>query len=202
MAENEVTPEMLAEQIRQLKIEDILLSTVSTLAQLAYAKLDGKRRRAGAAGDRRDRRRSSRRSKAALDEQVVRDFEQSLANLQLGLRGRGRRREPPELGHASGRPDSPDDGCADRVASRPAALCEPNGRRQAASPELCESRRPMDFFTDHPVLFALVCAGVAVGVRHLADRLAAPAARRQRAHARDRARRAGGRGGLPAPAVH
>ena len=42
MAEDELTPEKLAEQIRLLKIEDILLSTVSTLGQLAYAKLDAK----------------------------------------------------------------------------------------------------------------------------------------------------------------
>jgi len=34
VADDDVTPEQLADQIRQLKIEDILLSTVSTLGQL------------------------------------------------------------------------------------------------------------------------------------------------------------------------
>jgi hypothetical protein len=84
VAENEVTPEMLAEQIRQLKIEDILLSTVSTLGQLAYAKLDGKDvEQARLAID----------AIAALlptlegrvDEQVLRDFRQLLANLRMAF---------------------------------------------------------------------------------------------------------------------
>jgi hypothetical protein len=84
VAENEVTPEMLAEQIRQLKIEDILLSTVSTLGQLAYAKLDGKDvEQARLAID----------AIAALlpalegrvDGQVIRDFKQLLANLRLAF---------------------------------------------------------------------------------------------------------------------
>ena len=39
MGEDALTPEKLAEQIRLLKIEDILVSTVMTLGQLAYAKL-------------------------------------------------------------------------------------------------------------------------------------------------------------------
>jgi len=34
------TPEELAEQIRALRIDDILLTTVTTLGQLAYAKLE------------------------------------------------------------------------------------------------------------------------------------------------------------------
>jgi hypothetical protein len=84
VAENEVTPEMLAEQIRQLKIEDILLSTVSTLGQLAYAKLDGN---------------DVEQARLAIDaiavllptlegrvdEQVIRDFKQLLANLRLSF---------------------------------------------------------------------------------------------------------------------
>ena len=58
------------------------------------------------------------------------------------------------------------------------------------------------FFQDHAVLFALICALVAVPARSLPDAVAAPPAGRQRAHAGDRARRAGGRGGLPQEAVH
>ena len=36
MAEGELTPEQLAEQIKALKVSDLLLSTVSTLGQLAF----------------------------------------------------------------------------------------------------------------------------------------------------------------------
>jgi hypothetical protein len=36
----EITPEQLLEQIRQLKVSDVLLSTLTTVAQLAYAKLE------------------------------------------------------------------------------------------------------------------------------------------------------------------
>jgi len=82
VAEDEVTPEKLAEQIRQLKIQDILLSTVSTLGQLAYAKLDAKEL---------DQARLAIDAIAAVlptleqhvDEQGLRDFKQLLANLRL-----------------------------------------------------------------------------------------------------------------------
>ena len=84
MADDDVTPEKLAEQIRQLKIEDIVLSTISTLGQLAYAKLDG--------GEL-DQARLAIDAIAALlgtlegqnDEQVLRDFKQLLANLHLAF---------------------------------------------------------------------------------------------------------------------
>jgi hypothetical protein len=36
----ELTPEQLVEQIKQLRIDTILLSTLSTLAQLGFAKLE------------------------------------------------------------------------------------------------------------------------------------------------------------------
>jgi hypothetical protein len=82
VAEDELTPEKLAEQIRQLKIEDILLSTVSTLGQLAYAKLDAKEL---------DQARLAIDAIAAVlptleqrvDEQLLRDFKQLLANLRM-----------------------------------------------------------------------------------------------------------------------
>ena len=64
------------------------------------------------------------------------------------------------------------------------------------------SRRIMDFFNDHAVLFALLVLGGRDPVRALPHVVAAPAARRQRAHAGDRARHSGGRGGVPAEAVH
>ena len=40
MSEPELTPEQLIEQIKQLKVADLVLSTVTTLAQLGYAKLE------------------------------------------------------------------------------------------------------------------------------------------------------------------
>ena len=40
MSEPELTPEQLIEQIKQLRVADLVLSTVTTLAQIAYAKLE------------------------------------------------------------------------------------------------------------------------------------------------------------------
>jgi hypothetical protein len=82
VGEREFTPEQFAEQIRQLKVADILLSTVSTLGQLAYVKLDAKQ--LGEA-------RLAIDGIAALlptleghtDAQTLRDFNQLLANVRL-----------------------------------------------------------------------------------------------------------------------
>ena len=40
MSEPELSPEQLIEQIKQLRVADLVLSTVTTLAQIAYAKLE------------------------------------------------------------------------------------------------------------------------------------------------------------------
>ena len=83
-APQELTPEELLEHIRQMKVSDLLLSTISTVAQLGYAKLDP-------AG------RDLEQAKLAIDsltalvpvlegsvpEDVLRDFSQVTANLQL-----------------------------------------------------------------------------------------------------------------------
>ena len=82
VAEEDFTPEQLAEQIRQLKVADILLSTISTLGQLAYVKLDAKQL---------DEARLAIDGIAALlpaleghsDEQTLRDFNQLLANVRI-----------------------------------------------------------------------------------------------------------------------
>ena len=82
MADEELTPEKLAEQIRLLKIEDIVLSTVTTLGQLTYAKLDAREL---------DQARLAIDAIAALlptledrvDAQIVRDFKRLLANLRM-----------------------------------------------------------------------------------------------------------------------
>jgi Domain of unknown function (DUF1844) len=44
VSEPELTPEQLIEQIKQLKVADLVLSTVTTLAQLGYAKLEDQSR--------------------------------------------------------------------------------------------------------------------------------------------------------------
>jgi hypothetical protein len=81
---DEPTAEDLAEQIRRLKIEDILFSTISTLGQLAYAKLDAREL---------DQARLAIDAIAALlqtlderaDAHVLRDFRQLLANVRLSF---------------------------------------------------------------------------------------------------------------------
>jgi hypothetical protein len=80
----ELSAEELLEHIRRMKVSDLLLSTISTVAQLGYAKLDP-------AG------RDLEQAKLAIDslralvpvlegavaEEVLRDFNQVTANLQL-----------------------------------------------------------------------------------------------------------------------
>ena len=82
MAEPEPTGEQLAEQIRALKISDLVLSTVSTLGQLTYVKIEANEL---------DEARLAIDAIAALlpvldgraDAQLVRDFVQLLANVRL-----------------------------------------------------------------------------------------------------------------------
>lgn len=80
----ELSAEELLEQIRRMKVSDLLLSTISTVAQLGYAKLDP-------AG------RDLEQAKLAIEslralvpvlegsvaEEVLRDFKQVTSNLQL-----------------------------------------------------------------------------------------------------------------------
>jgi hypothetical protein len=82
--DEELTPEELLEHIRRMKVSDLLLSTISTVAQLGYAKLEP-------AG------RDLEQAKLAIDslsalvpvlegavhEDVLRDFNQVTANLKL-----------------------------------------------------------------------------------------------------------------------
>ena len=44
MSEPELSPEQLVEAIKRMKVSDLLVSTVTTLAQLGYAKLDDETR--------------------------------------------------------------------------------------------------------------------------------------------------------------
>ena len=84
MADERPAPEDLAEQFSRLKVTDILFSTMSTIAQLGYAKLG-------------DEARDLEQAQVAIEslrallpvlegnapEEVVRDYRQAVANLQL-----------------------------------------------------------------------------------------------------------------------
>ena len=80
----ELTPEELLEHIRRMKVSDLLLSTISTVAQLGYAKLDP----AGRDLEQAKLAIESLRAivpvlEGSVPEEVVRDFNQVTANLQL-----------------------------------------------------------------------------------------------------------------------
>jgi hypothetical protein len=80
----ELTPEELLEHIRRMKVSDLLLSTITTVAQLGYAKLDP-------AGRDLEQAKLAIESlrvivpvlEGAVPEEVLRDFNQVTANLQL-----------------------------------------------------------------------------------------------------------------------
>jgi hypothetical protein len=80
----EITPEQLLEHIRQMKVSDLLVSTVATVGQLGYAKLDPEAR------DLDQARLAIEALKAlvpllegSVEQQAIRDFNQLVANLQL-----------------------------------------------------------------------------------------------------------------------
>lgn len=85
MAEpKEPTPEELLDAVRSMKVTDLVLSTVATLAQLGFAKLDESTR------DLEQARLAIEAMKAllatlegAIPEEVLRDFNQVVANLQV-----------------------------------------------------------------------------------------------------------------------
>ena len=82
--QEELSAEELLEHIRRMKVSDLLLSTISTVAQLGYAKLDP-------AGRDLEQAKLAIESLRALvpvlegsvSEEVLRDFNQVTANLQL-----------------------------------------------------------------------------------------------------------------------
>ena len=84
MADERPEPDDLLEQFSRLKVTDILFSTMSTIAQLGYAKLGNEARdleQAQVAIE------SLRALLPVLEgnapEEVVRDYRQAVANLQL-----------------------------------------------------------------------------------------------------------------------
>ena len=93
MAED-ITPEKLAEELGKLRIEDLVLSTVTTLGQLAYVKLEAKDL---------DQARLAIDAMAALlptleeraDATVMRDYKQLLANARLAYANAASAADPP-----------------------------------------------------------------------------------------------------------
>jgi hypothetical protein len=82
--EGEPTQQELFDQIRRLKVSDVLLSTLPTLAQLGYAKLEPELR------DLEQARLAVEGMRAlvpvlegVVPEEVLRDFRQVISNLQL-----------------------------------------------------------------------------------------------------------------------
>jgi hypothetical protein len=80
----EIAPEDLVAAIRKMKVSDLLLSTISTTAQLGYAKLEPESR------DLEQARLAIESTKAllpvlegAVEKEVLGDFNQLVANLQL-----------------------------------------------------------------------------------------------------------------------
>ena len=80
----EITPEQLLEHIRRMKVSDLLVSTIATVGQLGYAKLDPEAR------DLDQARLAIETLKAlvpllegSVPAESIRDFNQLVANLQL-----------------------------------------------------------------------------------------------------------------------
>jgi hypothetical protein len=99
----ELTPEELLEHIRRMKVSDLLLSTITTVAQLGYAKLDP-------AGRDLEQARLAIESlrvlvpvlEGAVPEEVLRDFSQVTANLQLAYAKAAE--EKPDAGEPTSEP--------------------------------------------------------------------------------------------------
>jgi hypothetical protein len=101
----EPTPEELLEAVRQMKVSDVLLSTLATMAQLGYTKLDESSR------DLDQARLAIEASRALTDvlegsvpEEVLRDFKQVVANMQLAYAAAAAEAEKPPDGPASNEP--------------------------------------------------------------------------------------------------
>jgi hypothetical protein len=82
--EPELTAEQLAEAIRRMRVSDLLLSTMSTMAQIGYAKLDPASRDLAQAHLAIETLRALVPVlEGAVPEDAVRDFRQVIANLQI-----------------------------------------------------------------------------------------------------------------------
>jgi hypothetical protein len=81
----EPTAEQLIDAVKRMKVSDLLLSTAATLAQLGFAKLDESTRDLEQAQLAIDGMKAVLGAlEGAVPEEVLRDFNQVVANLQLG----------------------------------------------------------------------------------------------------------------------
>jgi hypothetical protein len=94
---DEPTQDELLEAVRNMRVSDLLLSTAATLAQLGFAKLDESTR------DLEQARLAIEAMRAllgalegAVPEEVLRDFNQVVANLQLAYAAAAEPDEPEE----------------------------------------------------------------------------------------------------------
>jgi hypothetical protein len=84
----EPTQDELLEAVRNMKVADLLLSTAATLAQLGFAKLDESTRDLEQARLAIEGMKSLLGSlEGAVPDEVLRDFQQVVANLQIAYAG-------------------------------------------------------------------------------------------------------------------
>jgi hypothetical protein len=102
-----VTPEQLLEEMRRLKVSDLLASTLMTVAQLGFAKLDPATR------DLEQARLAIEAMRAllpvlegAVPEETVRDFRSVVSNLQLAYVSAAEHAEAPPSGNEEPGPDA------------------------------------------------------------------------------------------------
>jgi hypothetical protein len=136
VAEDLPTPEQLAEQIRQLRIQDILVSTVTTLGQLAYVKLEAKEL---------DQAKLAIDAIAALlptlegalDPSARRDFNQLLANVRLAFANAvsASGSEPQAPAAATPTAEKPAESGEDGDATAPEPSPEPGSGAEPQSPD-------------------------------------------------------------------
>ena len=97
MEGSEPTPEELLEAVRNMKVADLLLSTAATLAQLGFAKLEEATRDLDQARLAIDGMRALLGTlEGQVSDEVLRDFNQVVANLQLAYAAAAGAPEPPE----------------------------------------------------------------------------------------------------------
>ena len=97
MEGSEPTPEELLEAVRNMKVADLLLSTAATLAQLGFAKLEEATRDLDQARLAIDGMRALLGTlEGQVSDEVLRDFNQVVANLQLAYAAAAEAPEPPE----------------------------------------------------------------------------------------------------------
>jgi hypothetical protein len=95
----EPTPEQLIEEFQRIKVSDLLVSTVYTLSQIGYGKLDAKTRDLDEAKLAIDALRALLPLlRDTADPNLVRDFGQVLANMQLAYADAERRARGAEAG--------------------------------------------------------------------------------------------------------